>query len=105
MANRAGWSGPCSSAKSGIMDLMPIDLLDECGSASSPCCKAQRPHVESPIGDMEARSPDHEMLHEVAPFLEAPQRPAFVRLRSASAPTEAKDCEDAPRQLQLIMAP
>lgn len=54
---------------------------------------------------METRSPDHEMLHEVAPFLEAPQRPTFVRLRSASAPTEAKDCEDAPRQLQLVMAP
>lgn len=77
-----------------------LDLMDECGSASSPCSRVQRPHVESPVGGAEVRSPDHEMLHEIVPYLEAPQRPAFVRLRSASAPTEAKDCDDAPKLLQ-----
>ncbi|VDO07107.1 unnamed protein product [Rodentolepis nana] len=69
-----------------------LDLMDECGSASSPCSRFQQPHAESPVGGAEVRSPDHEMLLEIAPYLEAPQRPAFVRLRSASAPTDVKDC-------------
>ncbi|KAM7539377.1 hypothetical protein Aperf_G00000050331 [Anoplocephala perfoliata] len=77
-----------------------LELLEECGAATSPCCRVQRQEeFQVEISAIAETTPDHEMLHEVTPFLDAPQRPTYVRLRSASAPIEAKDCEGAPRQL------
>ncbi|VDK42277.1 unnamed protein product [Taenia asiatica] len=84
-----------------------IELLGDCGISSSPCCRGQNaepPPAFTSVAVADS-SPDPEMMHEMSAFLETSQtqRPAYVRLRSASAPIDDNDSEDAPQQLHRLI--
>ncbi|VDM35069.1 unnamed protein product [Hydatigera taeniaeformis] len=84
-----------------------LELLGDCGISSSPCCRVQNaePPLEFTSAEVVDSSPDPEMMHEMSAYLETShiQRPAYVRLRSASAPIDDNDSEDAPQQLHRLI--
>ncbi|KAL5105300.1 hypothetical protein TcWFU_009378 [Taenia crassiceps] len=84
-----------------------IELSGDCGISSSPCCRgrnAERLPAFTSVTVADS-SPDPEMVHEIFAFLETSQtqRPTYVRLRSASAPIDDNDSDDAPQQLHRLI--
>ncbi|EUB61275.1 hypothetical protein EGR_03950 [Echinococcus granulosus] len=84
-----------------------LELMGDCGISSSPCCRTQDAEPPpAPTSEAVAdSSPDPEMMHEMSAYLEVPQsqRPTYIRLRSASAPIDDNDSEDAPQHLQRLI--